>query len=105
MMIPLDVTSLSNDKVKELEGIVSDFVQKFHNVFKTESKPLPEGMPSVVYGAKGIMSVYKCGESKAQAIMDNEKYQSAFLAPKGTRNRPCNVAKLFELMNAKNGLR
>lgn len=99
MMIPLDVTSLPNDKVLELENIVSDFIQKFHNVFKTESKTLPEGVPSVVYGMKGLQQVFHCGESKAQQIMDNEKYQSAFLSPRGTRNRPCNVAKLFELMS------
>lgn len=92
--------TLSPKQIKELEKIVETLVNELTELFT--STTLPEGMPSVVYGAEGIMSVFKCSKSKALKIIENEKYQSAFLSPKGTRNRPCNVAKLFELMNKSN---
>lgn len=95
--------NIPTDKVEKAADIVEKFVKDFSELFTSDKPTLPEGIPSVVYGLKGIQQVFRCGESKAQTILDCEEYQSAFLAPKGTRNRPCNVAKLFEMMsNSKN---
>ena len=65
---------------------------------KEEFEKATADMPKVVYGREGIMQVLRCKENKATDVMNNPKYEDAFLLPKGSRNRPCIVAKLFELM-------
>lgn len=83
--------------------VIGKFIDEIESEIKDKIKAdefqhATADIPKVVYGREGIMQVLHCKENKANNIMNNPKYQDAFLTPIGTRKRPCIVAKLFELM-------
>lgn len=87
------------EKITQLNNLISQINRFVVSLQDEQSNPLPQGLPATVNGTAGIMQILHCGRSKANDIMNNPKYQSAFCGGKGTRNRLCDTKKLLALMS------